>query len=67
MTNSSRIQFLVWAGLGIVIAAIVAAFVVSKVNVKPLPVYNDVPQFTLTNQNGGSCYVGYVARSNLDR
>jgi protein SCO1/2 len=52
MTNSSRIQFVVWAGLGIVIAAIVAAFVVSKISVKPLPVYNDVPQFTLTNQNG---------------
>jgi protein SCO1/2 len=54
MTNSSRIQFLVWTGLGIVIVAIVAGFVVSKVSVKPLPIYNDVPQFTLTNQNGAS-------------
>ena len=53
MTNSSRIQFVVWAGLGIVIAAILAAFVASRVHVNPLPVYSDVPQFTLTNQDGG--------------
>jgi protein SCO1/2 len=52
MTNSSRIQFVVWTALGIVIAAIIAAFVYSKISIKPLPVYNDVPQFTLTNQNG---------------
>jgi protein SCO1/2 len=52
MTNSSRIQIIVWSGLGIVIAAIVAAFVVSRISVKPLPVYNDVPEFTLTNQSG---------------
>lgn len=51
MTNSNRIQYIVWAALGFVIAAIIAAFVISKVNVKPLPVYNNLPQFTLTNQN----------------
>ncbi len=53
MTNSgSKIQFVVWGALGVVIAAIVAAYVVSQVKTKPLPVYNDIPQFTLTNQNG---------------
>lgn len=55
MTNSgSKIQFAVWGGLGIVIAAIVAAYVVSQVSSKPLPVYDDIPQFTLTNQNGAA-------------
>lgn len=54
MTNSSRIQVVVWAALGIVIAAIVVAFVVSQTAVKPLPVYSDVPDFTLTNQNGST-------------
>jgi protein SCO1/2 len=52
MTNSgSKIQLAVWGGLGIVIAAIVVAYVASQVSVKPLPVYDDIPQFTLTNQN----------------
>lgn len=55
MTNSgSKIQYVVWGGLGIVIAAIVAAYVVSQISLKPLPVYNDLPQFTLTNQDGNT-------------
>jgi cytochrome oxidase Cu insertion factor (SCO1/SenC/PrrC family) len=53
MTKSNRtIQFAVWGGLGIVIATIVVAFALSELNAKPLPVYNEVPQFTLTDQNG---------------
>jgi protein SCO1/2 len=52
MTNSSRIQFVVWAALGIVIAGILVAFVVSETSTKPLPIYSDVPEFALTNQNG---------------
>lgn len=53
MTNSgSKIQFIVWGALGIVIAAIVAAYVVSQTRLKPLPVYDDIPAFALTNQNG---------------
>ncbi|MGZ4974950.1 MAG: SCO family protein [Limisphaerales bacterium] len=55
MTNSgSKFQYAVWGGLGIVIAAIFVAYVLSQVNIKPLPVYNDIPQFTLTNQNGNA-------------
>jgi protein SCO1/2 len=55
MTNSgSKIQFVVWGGLGIVIAAVIGAYVVSQVSLKPLPVYSDIPQFTLTNQNGNA-------------
>jgi protein SCO1/2 len=52
MTNSrSKIQYVVWGALGIVIIAIFGAYILSQVNAKPLPVYNALPSFTLTNQN----------------
>lgn len=55
MTNSgSKIQFAVWGGLGIVIVAILAAYVASQFSRKPLPVYDNIPQFTLTNQHGNA-------------
>jgi protein SCO1 len=55
MTNSRRsFQIIIWGALGIVIATIVVAFVLSKINTQPLPVYDDVPQFVLTNQNGSA-------------
>jgi len=55
MSNSgSKIQYAVWGGLGIVIVAIFAAYILSQVNTKPLPVYNDIPRFTLTNQTGNA-------------
>jgi protein SCO1/2 len=51
--NSNRtIQIAVWGALGIVVAGILVAFAISRLNVKPPPVYDSVPQFTLTNQNG---------------
>ncbi len=51
-TPSNKVQVLVWGALGLVIIAILGAFVVSQLGTKPLPVYDNVPQFTLTNQNG---------------
>jgi protein SCO1 len=50
-TPGNKIQILVWGALGLVIAAIVGAYIVSKYSNQPLPIYDTVPQFTLTDQN----------------
>jgi protein SCO1/2 len=48
------IEWMVWVGLALVIAAIFGAYVVSKLGTsqRPLPVLSRVPDFTLTNQFG---------------
>jgi protein SCO1/2 len=48
------IEWMVWGGLALVIAAIFGAYVASKLgrNHRPLPVLSRVPDFTLTNQFG---------------
>ncbi len=56
MNNPSRrLEWIVWGSIGLAIAAIVAAFVVTEVRRDrrpPLPVFFEVPAFTLTNQAG---------------
>lgn len=51
-----KIQWLAWGGLALVIAIILLAFLVTqfklRVPAQPLPVYGQVADFTLTNQNG---------------
>lgn len=43
----------VWGGLGIIVLAIIAAFVATQFKANPpLPVYAALPSFTLTNQDG---------------
>ena len=44
-------QFFVWGFLLLVIALIVGAFIRSKLAAKPLPVYAQVGELSLTNQN----------------
>src|SRR5437773_1974582 len=46
------IEWIVWGGLILVMATIVAAFAVSKLGRPPLPMYGSVPDFALTNQSG---------------
>jgi protein SCO1 len=51
-SNLKRLQFFVWGSLFLVIAIIVGAFVVSKLDQgKPLLVHNEVAEFSLTNQH----------------
>ncbi len=51
-SNLKRLQFFVWGFLLLVIAGIVGAFIGSKLNKRePLPVYGQVGDFSLTNQN----------------
>src|SRR4051794_32850016 len=64
MTNSvSKVQVLVWGGLALIVASIVVAFGVSRFKEQPLstlpeshdpnlPVYGQLPDFQLTDQNG---------------
>src|SRR2546421_8587380 len=52
-----KIQWLAWGGLTLVIATILLAFLVAQLKTRPvgsqpLPVYGQVADFTLTNQNG---------------
>jgi protein SCO1/2 len=51
-----RIEWLVWGGLTLTIAAVGVAFVWSRIGLaeRPLPVLGQIPDFTLTNQNGGA-------------
>jgi protein SCO1/2 len=42
----------VWGGLSVIAFAIMAAFIISQLKAKPLPVYATLSAFTLTNQNG---------------
>ena len=50
---SRRIEWLVWGGLAVIIAAIFGAFVISKLKPapSPLPIYGQVADFSLTNQS----------------
>jgi len=55
--QARKIEWLVWAGLGLLVATVMLAFMLAAVKVhaslgKPLPVYGPVGEFTLTNQNG---------------
>jgi len=51
-SNLKRIQFFVWGFLLLVILVIIGAFVRSKLDVgKPLLIYGEVANFSLTNQN----------------
>ena len=49
---SPKAQAFVWGGLTVVILVIVVAFLRAKPTPRPLTVYSDVPDFTLTNQLG---------------
>src|SRR5437588_10051071 len=54
---SRKIEWLVWSGLFLVIGTIFVLFVVSRLrsgagSAKTLPVYNQVSDFALTNQQG---------------
>jgi protein SCO1/2 len=51
---SKSLSFLVWGGLGILIAVLVALLALEKSGRlgKPVPVYESVPSFSLTNQLG---------------
>jgi len=55
--HARRIEWLLWAGLILVIATISLAFLLANLRLrqfvgKPLPVYGQVSNFTLTNQMG---------------
>jgi protein SCO1/2 len=49
---SGKFEWTIWGGLFLVMAAIFALFVASRFRPKPLPVFNSLPDFTLTDQNG---------------
>src|ERR1700744_4164743 len=51
---SRRLQLGVWCGLGLIVIAIVGAFLFTKWRPKPLPIYGDMISFSLTNQDGKS-------------
>ncbi len=54
MGNSEKkIEWLVWGGLAVIVAAIVGAFAWSKLRApeRPMPVIGQIPAFNLTNQN----------------
>jgi protein SCO1/2 len=53
----------VWGGLGLVVATLLLAFLLMEVNArnstsKPLPVYGEIANFSLTNQNGTAVSLG---------
>lgn len=55
--QARKIEWLVWAGVGLIAATLMLAFMLAAVKAraslgKPLPVYGPVGNFTLTNQNG---------------
>jgi protein SCO1/2 len=59
MMNSQKptTSWLAWSGVGLILATIVLAFALAELRVrrslgKALPVYGQVADFTLTNQNG---------------
>ncbi len=55
------IEWIVWGGLALVIALILGAYVRSRLGKNhrsTLPVLNRVPDFALTNQNGGVVVLG---------
>jgi len=47
-----RVPGTLWVGLSILVLAIAAVVLLSQFQTKPLPVYDTVLGFTLTNQNG---------------
>ena len=47
-----KIQTLVWGGLILVALVILAVFLFAPPPAKPLPVYGDVPDFSLSDENG---------------
>src|ERR1041385_6339598 len=49
------VEWFVWGGLAVIIAAIFGAFFISKLKPasSPLPIYGQVADFSLTNQSGG--------------
>src|SRR2546430_1045329 len=54
---SNPLPWLMWSGLLVVVAGIVLAFLLAHLKLrmllgKPLPIYGQVADFTLTNQNG---------------
>ena len=57
--HGRRIEWLVWAGLGLLIATLLLGFLLAKLKqqrlgAKTLPVYGQVADFRLTNQVGAS-------------
>lgn len=55
MSSYSRtVQWVVWGGLVLVILGISGAFVRSRMDGPPLPVYSQISDFTLTNQFGNA-------------
>ena len=49
---AKSLEWTIWGGLFVVMAAIFVAFALSQFRAKPLPVFNALPDFTLTDQNG---------------
>jgi protein SCO1/2 len=47
-----KAEWAVWGGLGLIALVIVAAFVATQFKGKALPVYSEMTDFTLTNQDG---------------
>lgn len=52
-----KIEWLVWAGLALIVVTLLLAVALAGLNLRraigtPLPVYNSVADFVLTNQNG---------------
>jgi len=55
--RSKKIEWLVWGGLFLIIITVLLAFLLAQVRMRlslgnPLPVYGQVADFSLTNQNG---------------
>jgi protein SCO1 len=48
------LQWIVWGGLLSIVVAIAAAFAVSRLAGEPLPVWGDVPDFNLVDQDGNA-------------
>jgi protein SCO1/2 len=57
--QSRKISWAVWAGAALILATVVAAFLLVQIKLQlargqPLPVYGSIADFTLTNQNGSA-------------
>ena len=52
MSMLTKIQAVIWGGLGLIAFGIVVVFVVSPPHARPLPVLGNVPDFSLSDQDG---------------
>jgi protein SCO1/2 len=49
--SAKKTEWLLWGGLAVMVAVILAAFIGPPVKAKPLPVYGAMPAFRLTDQD----------------